>query len=336
MIDRRRFLAGSSLLLGASSLGLGRAFAADSATRKVVFGYPAGALGTDLGKAFIEVLAASGGPRYQFENVEGDNTRKSAQVVKAAAPDGMTLLQAQSTTMCLVPNVYKTTGYDALKDFTPLATLGQISLSLTLGPQVPSTVTTLAEFLVWLKSNPESSNIGFSIYGSEGHLATLILQESTNVPFNPQPYRGSKMMIDDLLGGTLAAGFTAAGNGGLRYWSASGKWSADKKLRSIGVTTQKRLSYWKEIPSLAEQGVAGMDLSPWYAWYAPATTPAALADSARASFLAAQATPAYGKLLEQLLLNPLNDNPEQIRARITADTARYAGLVAKYGLKPKD
>lgn len=337
MIDRRRFLAGSSLLLGASTLGLGRAFAADSGTRKVLFGYAAGALGSDLGHGLSDVLAASGGPRYQLENVEGGNTRKSAEVVKAAAPDGMTLLQAQSTTMCLLPNIYKSMTYDPVKDFIPLVSTGKMTLSLTLGPLVPDNVQTLAQFLDWLKDNPDSRDIGFSIYGSEGHLATLILAKSKGVTVSARPYRGSKMMIDDLLGKTLAAGFTAASNGGSNFWNDNGKLISNgqekrkARLRSIGVSTQQRLSYWPDVPTLIEEGVANMDLSPWYAWYAPTGTPGAVTDSVRASLLAAQKTPAYAALLQRLRLTALNETPDQIRDRIKADTARYAKLVAEYG-----
>lgn len=331
MIDRRRFLAGSSVLLAASTLGIGRSWAQEAAARKVIFGYPAGAVGSDLGNGMTAVLASSGGQRYQLENIEGSNTRKSAEVVKASAPDGMTLLQAQSTTMCLLPNIYKNMSYDPLKDFVPLANIGRMTQSLTLGPMVPESVDTLAKFLAWLDKNPDSRDVGFAIYGSEGHLATLILAKSQNVTVRAQPYRGSKMMIDDLLGGTLAAGFTAAGNGGRKLWSADGKWSSTSRLRSIGVTTHERLSYWPSIATLAEQGVQGMDLSPWYGWYAPAGTPAAAADSVRASLLAAQATPAYDELLKRLLLTRANDDPNQMRQRILADTARYAKLVAEYG-----
>jgi tripartite-type tricarboxylate transporter receptor subunit TctC len=330
MIDRRRFLAGSSLLLGASTLGLGRALAA-AAPGRVLFGYSAGALGSDLGISLCGLLAANGGPRYQLENVEGSTTRKSAEVVKAAAPDGMTLLQAQSTTMCLLPSIFNKMTFDPLKDFTPLVTTGKMSLSLTLGPLVPGSVQTLAQYLDWLSDNPDARDVGFSVYGSEGHLATLILAQAKGVTVTPRPYKGSKMMLDDMLGKTLAACFTAASNGGNKTWNDNGKGGGTARLRSIGITTAQRLSYWPEVPTLAEQGVKDMDLSPWFGWYAPATTPASVADSIRASLLATQNTAAYTALLERLRLSPLNETPEQIRQRIKNDTARYTELVTKYG-----
>jgi len=330
MIDRRRFLAGSSLLLGASSLGLGRAWAAEAPGR-VLFGYSAGALGSDLGNSLCGLLVTTGGPRYLLENVEGSTTRKSAEVVKAATPNGKTLLLAQSTTMCLLPSIFNKMTFDPLKDFIPLVTTGKMSLSLTLGPLVPEPVQTLAQYLDWLSDNPDARDVGFSVYGSEGHLATLILAQAKGVTVRPRPYKGSKMMLDDMLGKTLAACFTAAANGGRKSWNDNGKGGGGARLRSIGITTQQRLNYWPDVPTLAEQGVKDMDLSPWFGWYASATTPAPVVDSVRASLLSTLSTPAYTALLGRLRLSPLNEVPEQIRERIKNDAARYTQLVTKYG-----
>lgn len=324
MINRRRFLASTAALLASASMGPSQGWAADSAERRMLFGYPPGALGSELGKSALALLAANGGPSYQLINVEGRNTRLASERVKVAAPDGLTLLQAQGTTMCLLPNVYTRQTFDPAQDFAPLATIGDMTLSLTLGPVVPKTVTTLDQYLDWVADNPDLRNIGFSIYGSEGHLATLMLARAKGVAVRPQPYRGSKMMIDDLLSQSLAAGFTAAGNGKDVLWSSG-------RLRSIGVTSAQRLTYWPGVPSLAEQGVKALDLSSWYGWFAPAATSASIVGPLREKILAMQATPAYADLHKKLLLTQAPLDPEQIRERIRKDTARYAQLVATYG-----
>jgi len=330
MINRRRFLASSAALLAGASIGAGSSWAqAAAGDRRMLFGYPAGALGTTVGTETLALLASAGGPSYRLENIEGRNTRVATETAKVAAGDGLTLLQAQSTSMCLLPNVYKTTSFDPLKDFTPLATIGEITVSLTVGPAVPQSVTNLTQYLDWLSSNPDFSNVGFSIYGSEGHLATLILARSKGVIIRPQPYKGSLMMIKDVAEGSIGAIFTAAGNGPSEYWSSG-------KLRSIGVTTAERLSYWPNVPSLAEQGVQGMDLRAWYGWFAPASTPDSITGPLIDKIKVMQAMPAYTELHKRLLLGQDKRDPEQIRERIRTETARYAQLVSTYQMAKID
>lgn len=323
MIDRRRFLTRTAALLAATSLGA-RAWAQPPGDGRLLFGYPAGALGSEVATGALAVLAASGGPRYRLENIEGRNTRTATETAKVAAPDGLTLLQGQSTSMCLLPNVYKTASFDPLKDFTPLATVGEMTLSLTVGPIVPAKVTRLKDYLDWLSDNPEYNNIGFAIYGGEGHLATLILARSSGMSIKPQAYKGSLMMISDLLNGSLSAVITAAGNGRPQMW-------ANGKLRTLGVTTEQRLAHWPSVPSLAEQGIQDMNLGAWYGWFAPAATPANVVAPLREKIVAMQATPAYAELHKRLLLTQQRLDPEQIEARIRHETARYAQLVATYG-----
>lgn len=325
MITRRRFLASSGALLATASIGTRSSWAQDTGERRMLFGYPPGALGTVVGTRMLELLASNGGPSYRLDNVEGRNTRVACETVKAAPGDGMTLLQAQSTTMCLLPNVYKTASYDPLNDFTPLTTVGEMTLSLTVGPAVPKSVTTLAHYFDWLTSNPDLNNVGFSIYGSEGHLSTLILSRTKGVTIKPQPYKGSLMMIKDVLDGQVAAIITAAGNGPPENW-------ANGKLRSLGVTTAERLSYWPNVPSLVEQGVEDMNLRAWYGWFAPSATPASVIAPLMEKIAIMQASPAYTELQRQLLIGQKKLDPEQIRQRISTETGQYARLVEKYGL----
>jgi tripartite-type tricarboxylate transporter receptor subunit TctC len=330
MINRRRFLASSAALLAGASIGTGSNWAqAAAGDRRMLFGYPAGALGTTVGTEMLALLASAGGPSYRLENIEGRNTRVATETAKAAPGDGLTLLQAQSTSMCLLPNVYKTTSFDPLRDFTPLAIIGEMTLSLTVGPAVPNSVTNLTQYLDWLSSNPDFSNVGFSIYGSDGHLATLILARTKGVVIRPQPYKGSLMMIKDLVEGNIGAIITAAGNGPSENWSSG-------KMRSIGVTTAERLSYWPNVPSLAEQGVQAMDLRAWYGWFAPASTPASITGPIVDKINTMQAMPAYAAVQKRLLLSQKNLDPAQIRDRIRTETAHYAQLVSTYEMAKID
>ncbi|MFF7709143.1 tripartite tricarboxylate transporter substrate-binding protein [Pseudomonas sp. NPDC007930] len=328
MLNRRGFLCASSALMLAGALPGARAAGLPS-QGTLLFGYPPGSIGSQLALGATTILASTAGVQYQLRNIEGRNTRLAAEMAAKGTPDGSVLLQAQSTATCLLPAVYRNLGYDPQKDFAPLACFGEYSLSLTVGPAVPRSVTTLAQYEAWVKNNPDLRDIGFAIYGSQGHLATLMLAQRAGMAFNARPYQGSGILIDDLKNGNLAAGFTAAGNGNSALW-------ANGTLRSIGTTQARRVPYWPNVPTLQEQGVAGMDINVWYGWYAPAATPTGLLNELTGKIAEMQAKPDYLELQKRLLITPLRLTPEQIQQRTAQETAQYAQLSRSLGLKYLD
>lgn len=331
MIDRRGFLLGATGVLAGTALmpSLRAEAAGPPKSGRVLFGYPPGALGSLIGRGLTKILADEEGMTYAFSNVEGRNTRLASEQAMVAVPDGATLLQAQSTSMTLLPNVYKHLGYDPIRDFAPLAVFGDFTFSLTVGPMVPRSVSNLRDYVAWVKATPDARDVGFSIYGSQGHLSVLMLSQMLDVAIRPLPYKGTAMMIEDLSDGHIAAGFTAAGNGNADLWT-------NGTLRSIGVTRGKRLPYWPSIPTLQEQGVEGMDIGGWYGWFAPSRTPSDVVSQWRETLGRIQRSPAYRTLNEQLLITDLNVAPDQISHFMQQDTEHYRRLVSVLGLAMLD
>jgi tripartite-type tricarboxylate transporter receptor subunit TctC len=331
MITRRSLLLGAASAALASTLPIRGALAQSGIPSKgqLLFGYPPGAVGSLLGVGLTKVLAGVSGVDYALVNVEGRNTRLACEQVRNAPANGATLLHAQSTAMCLLPNIYRHLGYDPIRDFTPLGVVGEFTFSLTVGPLVPRSVTNLQQYLDWVKQNPDARDIGFSIYGSQGHLAVLTLAQDLSASVEPLAYKGTSMMIKDIAAGRLAAGFTAAGNGDAALW-------ANGTLRSIGVTRGTRLPYWPNIMTLREQGVPDMDLSAWYAWYAPAATPADTVQQWRKTVRAMQASPDFSALHTRLLLTQPKVTVEEIPELITLETRRFNDYVKRLRLRPLD
>ncbi|WPO97718.1 tripartite tricarboxylate transporter substrate-binding protein [Pseudomonas sp. HR96] len=329
MFDRRRFLFGSGALLLGAHLP---AFATSTPPLdgpRLIFGYPPGSIGSELGESCLSIYNARAGGHFSFTNIDSHNSRTATELVKNGPADGTLLLQAQSTSMVLLPSVYRDLGYNPLQDFAPVVSLTQLSGSLTVGPLVPARVTNLAQYLDWVTDNPDLRDVGYAMYGSQGHMATLMLARAKSVAISGRPYKGSLMMLKDLMSGGLAAGFTAAGNGNQDLW-ASGK------LRSLGVTGAHREAHWPNVPTLAEQGVAGMDLNAWYAWYAPATTPPAVLQQLRDKAHTMKTAPEFAPLLKRLNLTALNLDPEQIQQLTTRELASYQQLVRQFGIRPLD
>lgn len=336
MLDRRRFIQASGLLaLGAglpSRFTSAPAFAASQVQGngpRLLFGYPTGSIGSELAAGCLPILAARSDAVYRLECIDGRNSRLATELVRNGPADGSLLLQTQSTSMVMLPSIYSNLGYDPLKDFVMVTTQGDLSYSLTLGPLVPATVTRLQHYLDWLQSNPDLRDVGYSMHGSQGHLATLMLARAKSVALVGRPYKGSLMMLQDLCQGNLAAAFTAAGNGNADLWGSG-------KLRSIGVTRHERLAYWPTVPTLAEEGLPELDLTAWYSWLAPAAIHPAELDQLRRKTQAMKSAPEFAALLARLRMTALDLDPEHYVQRTRAEQQRYASLASTFNIKPLD
>ncbi len=328
MISRRTFLKGSAAsLLGSAVASPTLAYAsADPATasKRLIFGYPAGASGSRLAAGCLPLLDAD----YRLDNIEGRNTRNASDTVRSALPDGETLLQVISSSLTLFPSVYKHLEFDPLTDFAPVALMGDFPYALAVGPLVPRQVTTLSHYLHWVADNPDARNVGVSIYGSLGHLAVRILARESGAAVRVQPYSSTKAVIQDLKDRNLAAAFLAPGNG----LSVDGS----TPMRVLGVTSRQRLSYWSQLPSLAEQGIDNMDITGWFGWFAPAATPASILQPLRERIALMQRTPGYAALQQQLLLTQVSQSPAQITARMREEIQAYRALVDTYRISKMD
>ncbi|WP_263146714.1 tripartite tricarboxylate transporter substrate-binding protein [Pseudomonas sp. RIT-PI-AD] len=325
MIDRRTFLYRTgALALGASLTPLLRA---QPKTGRLVFGIPAGAIGNELADGALEILSSRFDMDYRLEIVADRNTLEASERVKAAPADGTTLLQVQSSSMVLFPSMYRSLAYDPLKDFTPLALMGDYVYTLTLGPAVPASVTTLEGYLGWVEQNPEFRDIGYSLYGSQGHLAALVLMHSKAYGLMPQAYKAVKAMVADMRNQTLAACIMVAGNNAVLGGNG---------LRPIAVTGSQRQDIWPDIPTFLEAGLADLNIAGWYGWFAPAGLPAATAQALREKIKGMQATAEFKDLQKRLLLNPVSLEPEQIQERMRQEMSTYGKLMHGYGLKPID
>ena len=324
MINRRMFIASTAALLASSSFSrLSQAEERPLAGR-LVFGLPAGAMGSKLANGTLDILNTRFNAAYTLDVIDARNTQKATETVKAARPDGTTLLQVQSSSMVLFPSTYRSLNYDPSKDFTPLGVLGEYTFSLTLGPAVPAQVTDVDSYLAWVSANPDFRDIGFTLYGSQSHLLSLMLAREKQIAVRPQPYKSPSSMVADLANQTLAAAFTTPGN--LELLGDS------KGIRVIAVSSATRLAQWPLAMTFAEQGLGNLTMSGWYGWFAPAAMPQETARDLQQRLGDVQATDQFKQLQASLLLTPANLQPAQINARMTQETAMFQELVASYGL----
>jgi tripartite-type tricarboxylate transporter receptor subunit TctC len=324
MINRRHFLYSASLMALAAALP-DAVYGAEAAKGRLVSGTPPGAIGNQLADTALNILAAQFNTEYRLDNIAARNTLQASETVKLAPADGLTLLQTQASSMVLFPSLYQKLAYDPLADFTPLALMGDYSFALMVGPAVPASVTSLEGYLAWVKDNPEFREVGFSIYGSQSHLITMMLGRTLEVAIRPQSYKSVPSLLRDLQGQTIAAAVTVAGTAAAAAATAG--------VRPLAVSGRARLAGWPQVPTFEEVGVKGMqDLRGWFGWFAPANLPTDTARQWRERLEAVQATAQYEALQQRLLLTQVSMPPEQIHERIRKEMNTYAGLVNSYDL----
>lgn len=326
-MNRRDFLMASSAMLAQPIIPV---FAeSKKPTGKVYFGSGATGIGSIIGRAATDLLYKTDPDyEYQFINDPRKNTIAATEIVKESVVNGEIILQATSTIMSLFTCLYRNLPYDSISDFAPVAFLGEYTYMLVVGPLVDSSVNTVDDYIQWVFDNPEYSNFGTVLYGSETHLAGLTLAQDKKIALRAQVYGGTSLMVEDLLDGVLAAGFVITGNAKDEI--------AEKRLRVLGVCSSERHAPLSDVPTLKEQGVYNMDFRGWYAWMAPSEISHSKLIKLSSAVKKMNKNAEFRELQSSLLLNSLDLSPTEIQQRIRRETKKCKELYEKFQLSKID
>src|SRR5215218_9027675 len=227
---------------------------------------PGGAVDGPM-RLIAQELSKRWGQQVVVENKPGAGATIGADIVAKAAPDGYTLLLA-SQTNAISATLYQKLPYDAVEDFTPITLIGREPGVLVVSPSLP--VKTLPEFIAYVKARPGQVDYASSGNGSGQHLFMAMLASMTGMQLSHVPYKGSGQATTDLLGGQVMA--SIPGTAGMVGHIKAGK------LRPLAVTGATRSSQLPDVPTVAEQGVAGYEAYVWMGLMAPKGTPAPIID----------------------------------------------------------
>ena len=228
---------------------------------KLIVGFPPGGGSDAAARILAAALQDKLGQPIVVENKPGANTVLATQYVKSQPADGYTLLFV-SASFAINPSLYKL-DYDIQKDFTPVALVVQVPLMLIANNDVP--VKSVGELVALAKQKPGDLTYASFGVGSAGHLAGELFCAMTGTSMRHVPYKGSAPAITDLLGGRVTIMFPGIGS--------AVPLVKEGKLKGVAVTTSKRTPIAPEIPTVAESGVTGYDVSTWESVQAPAGTP---------------------------------------------------------------
>jgi tripartite-type tricarboxylate transporter receptor subunit TctC len=288
-----------------------------------VVGYPAGG-GSDLvARLVAEEMAKTLGRTIIVNNKPGAATNIAADYVAKSRDVSNIMLTADFATLAANPFLFSKLPYQAEKDFAPVGLLARFPMLLVVAPNVPAT--NLKEFLAWAKAKTEGVTFASAGAGSPHHLAAELLRERTGLKMQHVPYRGAAPAVQDLIGNHVP--WAMMDSAAVQQHLTSGK------LRAIGVASAKRLATFPEIPTLAEQGLAGFEAYAWQGLVVPAAAdPATVATLNKALRSALQATPVKARF-QTLSLEALPGSPEQMTAYAKAERERWGKLIRDNGIR---
>ncbi len=256
------------------------------------------------------------------ENKPGAALRIGLYAVRAAPPDGTTLLYSAVSPFTVYPHVYKQLGFDPETDLQPVA--AAVSYDFALGVPGDSPVSTLVEYLDAARKNPEQKGL-YAVpgAGTSVHFAGAALAAATGVPLRHVPYKGSAPAMQDLIGGHIPACFNVMGE--FLQYRASGR------VKVLATTSAKRSPMMPDVPTFAELGFKGMVLNEQFAVFAPAKTPAAMVAKINAAVAEAAQKPAVIKRLAELGYSTLLVDAAQLSAKLKADRLAWGPIIKATG-----
>lgn len=315
MLTRRTILATGAVL---AAPGLVRA--QTNRVTTLISPFPPGGSTDLMARLIAERLTAALGRSVIVENQSGAGGRLAARAVQTAPPDGTKLLLANTSVIVMTPLAFADAGYDPLA-FVPVAGVAEFAIGLASGPM--TNATDMAGLLAWLRANPGRANIGIPALGSLPHLIGVALQRAINLPLTVVPYRGGAPIAQDLIGGQIPVGVSAAADFATLH--------GGRQLRLLAVTGTARAPGLSDVATFSEQGLPGFEANAWNGIFASPGTPSSIVAPISAAIREIVSQPDVRRRLEAVALSPIPVDGETIRSWITRDRATYAPLIAAAG-----
>ena len=307
-------LAGSAAAQPAA-VSVSRSFP-DKPIRLVVPFAPAGA-GDLFARTVAQRLKDAWGQEVVVENRGGAGGNIGMGYVAKSAPDGYTLVLGNLGVLAINPALYKEMPFDSVRSFEPISLVGGTPLLLVVHPSVP--VKTVKELIALAKAQPGKLNFASAGTGGPTHLAGEILKSEAGINMIHVPYKGNMAAITALISGEAHLMITTILTP-LPYLHSG-------RLRALAVTTRKRQPAVATVPTMAEAGVAGFEVSGWYGVLAPAGTPRDIVTKLNAEIVRMMQTPEVIEQFAKQGLEVFGSTPEQFAARIKSDIVKWGKVV---------
>ena len=294
---------------------------------RVIVGFPAGG-GTDItARLFAQTIQGHYASSIIVENKPGASARLAVEYVKNAPPDGSVMLFTPDFPLTLYPHSFKSLNYDPVNDFVAVGPAAKGMLAFSIGPALPESVKTLADFLQWCRDNPTKASYATTSAGATPHFTGVMLAAESGVPMTPVHYRGGAPALQDLLGGHVPASVNPVSE--VLEVSKAGA------VRILAVTGAKRSPFLPDTPTFKELGF-NVVVESWTGVWLPAHTPDDIVrDLSTAMRLASQSK----EMVEALAMfgtEPTFQPPAEFGATVKSEIARWGPVVKASGFVALD
>ncbi len=289
---------------------------------RVVVAYPPGGPTDILGRLVTQKLTEGTGQSFILDNRPGAAGMIGAEIVVRSPPDGYTLLVVPAT-HGVNPSLYAKMPFDTLRDLTHVALIAEAPFLLVVHPSLP--VYNARELAELARKRPGQLNFGATSHGGLPHLAGELFNQMNNVKMIGIPYKGGAPATMDLLAGHVPIMFNSM--------LASMPHIKSGKLRALGITSLKRSAATPDVPTIAEQGMSGFDVSGWYGVLAPAGLPAEVLARLNTEINRGMRDPAVVKRLAGEGVDAVTSTPAEFAARVKSEIEKWGKVVRASGVK---
>lgn len=290
---------------------------------KMLVGFPPGGAVDILGRLFAEPMGEAIGRTVIVENRPGAVGQIAAEALKAALPDGGTLMLAPDASIIIRPQTLSKPPFDPLNDFTPVAHTGNWATALGIHAGLP--VKTFADYVSWAKANPDGASFGSSGAGGSTHFFGVLLGQTVGVSLRQVPYKGAGPAILDVVAGHIPATIQPLGT--LLAQAKAGK------IAILATSGSRRSPGAPDVPTFAELGLPALTADGWFGIFAPAGTPPETVTKLNGAFVRAMRAPAVSEKMRNLDLEAREMSPQEFAAVVRADYARWGPVIRTSGFR---
>jgi tripartite-type tricarboxylate transporter receptor subunit TctC len=293
-------------------------------TVRLIVPFPPGGSTETLARMLSVKLAEMWGQQIMIDNRPGAGGIIGTELGAKAVPDGYTLLMGSGAPLTIVPGLHAKLPYDPLKDFAPIINAAAVPNVIALHPAVPAR--NVKELLALARARPEQLTFASNGSGSPGHLAGELMNAMSGVRMTHVPYKGAAAATMAVASGETSMTFTTT--------TAVLPHAKTGRMKIIAVTTLQRLAQFPEYPTVAESGLAGYEAISWFGLVAPAAIAPELVKKIHNDALQVINSSDMKSRIAGLGATPIGNTPEQFRAQIRDDLAKWARIIKISGAKP--
>ncbi len=288
---------------------------------RLIVPFPAGGAADVMARGMALRLGQELGQQIIIDNRGGAGGTTAAEAAAKSAPDGHTLFFGTMGTHAINPALYAKLRYDPQKDFAPISLTHITPRVLVVGPSVAAK--NIAELVALAKSKPGVLSYGSAGNGSSSHLSGALFEALAGVDMLHVPYKGSSPLLVDVLAGRIDMTFDS--------YTVYEEHIKAGKVRPLGVTSKARMANIPQVPTIAESGLQGYDVSNWLGVFAPAGTPKDVLATLHAALGRVMASAELKAQLVALGIEPTFGTPDDFAALIRAELPKWAAIVKKSG-----